>query len=124
MSPFVVHSATSTTCHSKTKELQKTQRGIYSFSHQRRGVGESYQLQIPAHTHLPDLTWTVNIPFLVRKAQQRLCFFRTLQKANLSQQQLLSCCWDRLAFWEHTHIIAFWCGYAGCTAVDKKDLRE
>ena len=37
-----------------------------------------------------DLTWTVNITSLVKKAQQRLYFLRTLQRANLAQQLLLS----------------------------------
>ena len=37
-----------------------------------------------------ELTWTTNTGTLVKTAQQRLYFIRTLQRANLSQQLLLS----------------------------------
>ncbi|KAK7910081.1 hypothetical protein WMY93_014765 [Mugilogobius chulae] len=66
-----------------------------------------------------DLTWTTNITSLVKKAQQRLYFLRTLRRANLPQALLLSfyrCSIESIL----THDMLVW--YSSCSALDKKTL--
>ena len=69
-------------------------------------------------THISDdLTWSTNINSLVKKAQQRFYFLRTLRKVNLSQQLLVSfyrCSIESVL----THGILVW--YGNSSVADKK----
>jgi hypothetical protein len=66
-----------------------------------------------------DITWATNTTALVKKAQQRLYFLRSLNKINLSQKLLLSfynCSVQSII----SHDILVW--FSSCTAADKKAL--
>ncbi len=73
-------------------------------------------------THISEeLTWTINIMALVKKAQKRLYFLRMLRKVNLSQQVLLSfyrCSIESVL----THGMLVW--YESSSAADKKALQR
>lgn len=72
-------------------------------------------------THISqDLTWSVNITSLVKKAQQQLYFLRMLRKTNLSQQLLMS--FYHCSVGILSHGILVW--YAGCTMAEKKALQK
>ena len=68
-----------------------------------------------------DLTWTVNTITLVKKSQQRLYFLRTLRRANVSQQLLLSfyrCAVESIL----SYGILVW--FASCTVAGRKALQR
>ncbi len=71
-------------------------------------------------THISEeLTWTINITALVKKAKKWLYFLRMLRKVNLSQQLLLSfyrCSIESVL----THGMLAW--YGSSSAADKKAL--
>ncbi len=73
-------------------------------------------------THISEeLTWTINITALVKKAQKRLYFLRMVRKVNLSQQLLLSfyrCSIESVL----THGLLAW--YGSSSAADKKALQR
>ncbi len=73
-------------------------------------------------THISEeLTWTINITALVKKAQKRLHFLRMLRKVNLSQQLLLSfyrCSIESVL----TQGLLAW--YGSSSAADKKALQR
>lgn len=71
--------------------------------------------------HTQDLTWHHNTTALVKKAQQRLYFLRSLRKVKLSQELLLSfykCSVESII----THDILVW--FKSCTVADKKALER
>lgn len=73
-------------------------------------------------THITeDFTWTTNTTALVKKAQQRLYFLRTLKKTNLSGELLVSfyhCSVESVL----TYCITAW--YANCSAADRRALQR
>ncbi len=73
-------------------------------------------------THISEeLTWTINITALVKKAQKRLYFLRMVRKVNLAQQLLLSfyrCSIESVL----THGLLAW--YGSSSAADKKALQR
>lgn len=74
----------------------------------------------PGHTHLRGPIWSTNTTALVKKAQQGLFFLRTLKKASLPQQMLVTFyhCTTRSIL---TYYISVW--YLSCTAADRKALQ-
>ena len=72
--------------------------------------------------HIPEnLSWAINTTAIVKKAQQRLYFLRTLRKVNLSQQHLRSfyrCSIESVL----TYGILPW--YGSSSAADRKSLQR
>ena len=52
-------------------------------AHQRGGGGVCHGFQVSWPAHLEDLGWTVNTTHIIKKAQQRLFFLRTLRRSKL-----------------------------------------
>ncbi|KAK0156083.1 hypothetical protein N1851_001364 [Merluccius polli] len=73
-------------------------------------------------THISEtLTWTINTSSLVKKANQRLFFLRTLKKNHLSADIL--CNFYRCAIESIlTNCITAW--YGNCTVADRKSLQR
>ena len=68
-----------------------------------------------------DLSWTLNTSILIKKAQQRLYFLRTLRKAHLSPRILVNfyrCTIESIL----TNCISVW--YNSCTVSDRKALQR
>ncbi|KAF7654175.1 hypothetical protein LDENG_00072940, partial [Lucifuga dentata] len=68
-----------------------------------------------------DLTWSLNTSYIIKRAQQRLFFLRTLRRNRLPQRLLISfyyCTIESIL----TYCCTVW--YSSCTATDKKDLQR
>ncbi|KAI3367109.1 hypothetical protein L3Q82_008173 [Scortum barcoo] len=65
-----------------------------------------------------DLTWTLNITQLVRKAHQRLYFLRRLRKFGMSQRTFCTAVIESIL----TSCITVW--YGNSTAADRKCLQR
>lgn len=68
-----------------------------------------------------DLTWSLNTSSLIKKAQKRLFFLRTLRRNRLPQKLLINfyrCTIESIL----TYACTVW--YSSCTAAERKDLQR
>lgn len=68
-----------------------------------------------------DLSWSLNTSSLVKKAQKRLFFLRTLKHNRLAQKLLMNIYSSTMES-ILTYSCPVWC--SSCTAVEKKDLQR
>lgn len=67
-----------------------------------------------------DLSWSVNITAVVKKAQQQLRFLRVLRKNNL-EEKLLVAFYRTIVEGTLAYCISVW--YTGCSAADRRALQ-
>ncbi|KAI4875417.1 hypothetical protein NFI96_032939, partial [Prochilodus magdalenae] len=124
----------STWCHDnnltlntqKTKEIIMDLRRSRSQAHPPVYISRAAVEQVTSFkflgTHISsDLTWSLNSSVLVKKAQQRLYFLRSLKKVHLSPRILVNfyrCTIESIL----TNGISVW--YGNCCAADRKELQR
>ncbi|KAI4902683.1 hypothetical protein NFI96_012333, partial [Prochilodus magdalenae] len=110
----------------KTKEIIMDLRRSRSQAHPPVYISGAAVEQVTSFkflgTHIfSDLTWSLNSSVLVKKAQQRLDFLRSLKKVHLSPRILVNfyrCTIESIL----TNCISVW--YGNCCAADRKTLQR